>query len=155
MPGPDPEAVNATFLYDCVTVCMPYLCLCVILHACCYAYVSANMPISMPMCQPTCAFSCLFFSLHVYCQCCGSGLNIQDPQHCLLLCLCVSLHAHFHAYVSASVCIYMPMCKPTCAFLCLFVILPARLHAKLHTGTFLQCCGTGTDRTVIFALVEP
>ena len=85
----------------------------------------------------------------------GSGLNIQDPQHCLLLCLCVSLHAHFHAYVSASVCISMPMCKPTCAFLCLFVILPARLHAKLHTGTFLQCCGTGTDRTVIFALVEP
>jgi hypothetical protein len=74
MPGPDPEAENATFLYDCVTACMPIslpmcqpacllLCLCVSLHAYCYAYVSAYMCISMPMCQPTCAFSCLCVSL--------------------------------------------------------------------------------------------
>ena len=59
----------------------------------------------------------------------GSGLNIPDPQHCLLLFLCVSLHAHFYAYVSAYMHISMPMCKPTCAFLCLCVSLHVRFHA--------------------------
>jgi hypothetical protein len=61
----------------------------------------------------------------------GSGLNIPDPQHCLLLFLCVSLHAHFYAYVSAYMHISMPMCKPTCAFLCLCVSLHAHFYASV------------------------
>jgi hypothetical protein len=91
MPGPDLEAENATFLYDCVTACMPIslpmcqpacllLCLCISLHVHFYAYVSAYMHISMPVCQPACPF----------------------------LCLCVILHAHFHACVSAC----LPSCIP-------------------------------------------
>jgi hypothetical protein len=70
MPGPDPEAVNATFLYDCVTVCMPIslpmcqsacllLCLCVSLYAHFYAYVSAYMRVFMPVFQPACLLSVL------------------------------------------------------------------------------------------------
>jgi hypothetical protein len=75
MLGPDPEAENATFLYDCVTACMP---------------------ISLPMCQPACLLLCLCVSLHAHFHACVSAC-LPD---CMPSCIPVPNFLKFRAFYS-------------------------------------------------------